>query len=73
MPTVLLTIAFPDHDTNKNLRRLQSHCRGNSLFHPQHGRGETEYEVEGKTCAISLNDYSLHYPNPSFKKRLRWI
>lgn len=49
MPTVLLTIAFPDHDTNKNLRRLQSHCRGNSLFHPQHGRGETEYEVEGTT------------------------
>ena len=54
MPTVLLTIAFPVHGMNNNLRRLQSHCRGNSLFHPQHGRGETEYEVEGKTLHLIL-------------------
>ena len=60
------------HQGKENLHHSRNN-QGTGLFHPQHGRAEAEYEIEGKVITISLNDFSPYYPNPSVRKRLRWI
>ena len=72
-PPVLLIKVFSYHDKSKisvtynHMVEEIAYCVFNMVVQKRNMR------LKERLTQISLNDYLLHYPSPSFRKRLRWI